>query len=325
MRSVVFQTVSGSPNTDEWHAWRQAGIGGSDAGIIAAEAGLLADKPAWMKSVNHLFLIKTGQKEQEDISNNYAVRRGTENEEPARRLFEAQTGILLSPCFGEMESNPFVRASFDGLTFERDVLAEIKVPSQKVHELAKFGRVVEYYKPQLAHQALVAWGHPEGWTDETTFFISYVPETGELAVVEKPAKDYRALAEKLLDAEARFWASVEQVVPPCGNEWIDAAARYIAVNVQLDLAKAEVEVAKGKLVELLGSSKKIEGGGVSLVRAVKAGSVDYSALLKELMPEKSEEDIKAFCDKYRKEGSETLTVRVEKPRSTSPKERQEAI
>lgn len=325
MKSVVFKTASGSPDSAEWHAWRMAGIGGSDAPIIAADAGLLTNKPAWMKSTNHLFLIKTGQKEQEDLSNNPAVRRGKENEEPARRIFEEQTGILLSPCFGEMDLHPFVRSSFDGLTFEQDVLAEIKVPSQKVHDLAKFGRVVDYYKPQIAHQALTAWGHPEGWGDQMTYFISYKPEEGELFYVEKPAKDYRALAEKLLEAEIRFWASVEQAVPPCGAEWIEAAARYISVNEQLDLVKTEVEVAKAKLVELLGAGQKMEGGGVSLVRSARAGNVDYVAAVKELMPEKSDEDIKEFFERYRKEGSETLTVRIDKPRAKKEKPKRELV
>lgn len=312
MKSVVFQTASGSPDTAEWHTWRLHGIGGSDAPILAADAGLLTDKPAWLKSANWLYLIKTGQKEQEDLSNNPAVRRGKENEEPARKLFEEQTGILVSPCFGEMDLHPFVRSSFDGLTFERDVLAEIKVPSQKVHDLAKFGRVVDYYKPQLAHQALTAWGHPESWSNEMIYFISHVPETGELVYVDKPARDYRALAEKLLDAEIKFWESVVNAVPPCGAEWLEAAARYVAVTAQLDTAKAEVETAKGRLVELLGPSKKMEGGGVSLIRTPKAGNVDYQAALQELMPGKSKEEIAEFCDRYRKEGSETLTVRVAK-------------
>lgn len=325
MKSVIFQTVSGSPDTAEWHTWRQGGIGGSDSVIIAAEAGLVEDKPAWVKSANHLYLLKTGQKEQEDLSNNPAVRRGKENEEPARQLFEKQTGIFLSPCFGEMESHPFVRASFDGMTFEHDVIAEIKVPSQKVHDLAKFGRVVGYYKPQLAHQALVAWGHPESWTDQTTFFISFNPEEDDLVFVEKPAKDYRKLAEKLLEAEAAFWASVEQVVPPCGNEWVEAAARYVSLNTQLDLAKAEVDVAKSRLVELLGSGKKMEGGGVSLIRSSKAGSVDYMAAVKGLMPDKTDEEIKEFFERYRKEGSETLTVRIEKPRSSKPGNKMELV
>jgi putative phage-type endonuclease len=325
MKSVVFKTVSGSPDTTEWHAWRMGGIGGSDAPILAADAGLLADKPAWMKSANHLFLIKTGQKEQEDLSNNPAVRRGKENEEPARKLFEERTGILLSPCFGEMESHPFVRASFDGLTFERDALAEIKVASQKVHELAKFGRVVDYYKPQIAHQALVAWEHPESWSDQMTYFISYNPEADELVYVEKPARDYRALAEKLLEVEIKFWASVEQRIPPCGAEWIEAAAKYIAVNEQLDLVKAEVETAKARLIELLGSAAKMEGGGVSLVRTVRAGNVDYVAAVKDLMPGKSDDEIKEFFERYRKEGGETLTVRIEKPRSRKEKPKQELV
>lgn len=310
MKSVIFQTASGSPDTAEWHIWRQGGIGGSDAPIIAADAGLLKDKPSWMKSANWLYLIKTGQEKQEDLSNNPAVQRGKNNEEPARKIFEETTGILVSPCFGEMDLHPFVRSSFDGMSFERDVLAEIKVPSQKVHELAKFGRVVEYYKPQIAHQALTAWGHPEAWTDQMTYFISYVPETGELVFVEKPAKDYRALAESLLAAEVKFWESVANTVPPCGEEWISAAAHYIAVATQLDKAKAKAEEAKAKLIELLGSGKKMEGGGVSIIRAPKVGSVDYPTLLAELMPGKSKEEITEFCDKYRKEAVETVTVRI---------------
>lgn len=320
MKSVVFKTDSGSPDSAEWHAWRMGGIGGSDAPIIAADAGLLTDKPAWMKSANHLYLIKTGQKEQEDLSNNPAVRRGKENEEPARILFEEQTGILLSPCFGEMESHPFVRASLDGMTFEQDVIAEIKVPSQKVHDLAKFGRVVDYYKPQIAHQALVAWGHPEGWRDQATFFISYNPEEGDLVYVEKPVKDYRKLAEKLLEAEIAFWTSVTQAVPPCGQEWIDAAAHYISLSEQMELAKAEVEVAKAKLVELLGAGDKMEGGGVSIIRSIRAGSVDYMAVLRELMPGKTDDEIKDFAERYRKEASESLTVRIEKPKASKPKQ-----
>ncbi len=312
MKSVVFKTVSGSPDTAEWHTWRAGGIGGSDAPIIAGEAGLITDKPGWLKSANHLYLIKTGQKEPEDLSNNPAVRRGKENEEPARRLFEEQTGILLSPCFGEMDTHSFVRSSFDGLTFERDVLAEIKVPSQKVHDLAKFGRVVEYYRPQLAHQALTAWGPPEGWGDQMIYFISYVPETGELVFVDKPAKDYRSLAEKLLDAEVRFWESVTQTVPPCGAEWVEAAARYIAVNANLDLVKKEAETAKEHLVQLLGSGMKMEGGGVSLVRSQKVGAIDYTALLQDLMPGKSKDEIAEYADRFRKEGGETLTVRIAK-------------
>lgn len=312
MKRVVFQTVSGSPDTAEWHAWRQNGIGGSDAPIIASDAGLLTDKPGWLKSSNWLYLIKTGQKEQEDLSNNPAVRRGKENEEPARKIFEEQTGILVSPCFGEMDSHNFVRSSFDGMTFEGDLIAEIKVPSQKVHDLAKFGRVVDYYKPQLAHQALTAWGHPENWSDQAVYFISFVPETGELVYVDRPAKDYRALAEKLLDAEMRFWESVANTTPPCGTEWIEAASLYISLNAQVEAAKADADKAKNRLVELLGAGKKMEGGGVSLIRATKVGSVDYQSVLQELMPGKSKDEIAEFCERYRKEGSETLTVRIAK-------------
>lgn len=311
MRSVVFQSQSGSPDTDAWHAWRNAGVGGSDAPIIAADAGLLANKkPDWMKSINWLYLIKTGQEQQPDLSDNYAVQRGVENEAPARQIFEDRTGILLRPCFGEMDEYPFLRSSFDGLTFEQDALAEIKVPGQKVHELAKYDRVIDYYRPQIAHQALTAWGHPEGWKDQTTFFISYVPEDDDLVYVEKPAKHYRKLAEQLLAAEIKFWESVLNAVPPCGAEWLARAAQYVSAVTSLEMVKAQVEEAKQGLIDLLGNGTRLEGGGVAITRAMRSGSVDYTKLLMALMPSKTKEELDALCDQYRKPDSEALTVRL---------------
>jgi putative phage-type endonuclease len=325
MKQVVFNTVSGSPDTDEWHSWRMGGIGGSDAPIIAAEAGLLQNKPAWMKSVNHLFLVKTGQKEIEDLSGNPAVRRGKENETPARQLFEEKTGILLSPCFGEMETHPFVRASFDGLSFEQDILAEIKVPSLKVHEMAKFGSVVDYYRPQIAHQAMVAWGHPQGWKDQTTYFISYLPEENELIYVEKPAKDYRAMAEKLLDAEIAFWNSVTNKIPPCGKEWVDAAAKYIEINDMIELLETEAGLVKDRLIQLLGNGESMEGGGVLVKRSIRTGAVDYTAAMKSLMPEKTDDEIEAFLNGFRKESTETVTLKIQRNSKKKEKQKRELV
>ena len=89
--------------------------------------------------------------------------------------------------------------------------------------------------------------------------------------------------------------------------------------------KGEVETAKARLIELLGSAAKMEGGGVSLVRTVRAGNVDYVAAVKDLMPGKSDDEIKEFFERYRKEGGETLTVRIDKPRSRKEKPKQELV
>lgn len=318
MKQVVFlKTESGSPDSQEWHSWRSGGIGGSEAAIIAYDSELITGKrPAWLQSINWLYRIKTGQEQAPDISNNFAVRRGKDNEEPARKLFEKKTGIFVSPCFGEMDGYPFIRSSFDGLTLDQDVLAEIKVPGNEVHQLAKFGRVVDYYKPQIAHQALTAWGHPDTWTTQMTYFISYVPETGELVFVEKPAKDYARLAEKLHLAEVQFWSSVVNAAPPCGQEWLEKAALYIEAVRKMEEAKALAEIHKQGLTDLLGSGKRLEGGGVCASRTERIGSVDYLKLLQDLIPSKSRDEIKVLCEQYRKPSTESVTIRItniEKP------------
>jgi hypothetical protein len=89
--------------------------------------------------------------------------------------------------------------------------------------------------------------------------------------------------------------------------------------------KAEVETAKARLVGLLGSAAKMEGGGVPLVRSGRADNVDYVAAVKDLVPGKSDDEIKEFFERYRKEGGETLTVRIDKPRSRKEKPKQELV
>jgi len=76
-----------------------------------------------MSSVHKLWLIKTGQSEGPTV--NAAMRRGTKWESAARIAVEKATGIVIAPVFGEMDENPFVRASFDGMDFLQTSLVEI--------------------------------------------------------------------------------------------------------------------------------------------------------------------------------------------------------
>ncbi len=307
MRVVNFNGGdSGSPNTPEWHAWRQAGIGGSDAGVIAADAGLIKPAP-WMKGLQYLFLKKIGKAPPEEV--NPAMRRGQMGEVPARRAYERETGNIISPLFGEMDEYPFVRASLDGINFEGDLITEIKCPSDRVHALAKMGTVVDYYKPQLAHQGLVVWGHPDNWRDKMFHYVSYVPEKDELAKpVEIPAQDLGKLAEKLLKAEIQFWKSVAEAIPPCGSEWLAAAAEFIRCDGTLDSAKAARETARKRMVELLGEKDRMEGGGVMAYRSTSDGRIDYKAAFEDLTKQVQLPD--GFdIESFRAKGSESVYVK----------------
>ncbi len=302
MKEVSFgSSATGSPNSDAWHAWRRNGIGGSDSIVIAAEAGL-CPKVAWMDSIQKLWEVKTGLRSGRTESN-WAMERGKRGEEPARQAYE-KVRTPVSPIFGENDEHPFIRASFDGLSFKGDLIVEIKCPGEAAHALAKTGKVPPYYIPQLAHQGLVAWN--KNWTGKKIHYASFVPETGDLAVVEANMAEVIAMAEQILPAEMRFWQQVMDRTAPCGDEWASAAAVWLEKNAALKEAEAELESAREFLVALLGAETSKSGGGVSVSRSVRKGSVDYKEMFKALSIDSAE------AEKFRKPDTETISVRESK-------------
>lgn len=300
MQQRIFTSVSGSPDTPEWHAWRAGGIGGSDAPAIAADAGLI-EKASWMPSLSKLWEMKTGQRPGPTL--NAAMKRGRDGEEAARIAYEELTGIPVAPIFGEMDAHPEIRASLDGISFDGDVLVEIKCPSRKVHDLAVGGEIVGYYTPQLAHQAMVTWGHPQSWTDQRINFYSFIPETGEGALVDLPAKSLASLAEAMLPKELAFWQSVLTRREPAGDRFADAAQRWKDLMDEMDGLKVEVEAAREALINLLGDRQREEGNGVIVTRATRKGTVDYAKLITEIG---IAEDV---VERFRGSASESIQVR----------------
>lgn len=295
--------ISLSQHSDEWHAWRKAGIGASEAGSIAADAGLV--KPAsWMDTTHDLWEKKLGR--QAPTAWNPAMQRGTDGEDAAAALYTQMTGNMISPVCAEMDEFPFVHASFDGLSWEGDLFAEIKCPSKAVFELAEQGIVVDYYKPQLAQQALVAWGHPDQWNlANQVHFFAYIPEEDRGALVKLTAGDLKDLALALLPLLGEFWSHVEEETEPCGDAWLAAAERYKAAEAELAEIKAIHEIAKQRMISLLPEgTKKRSGGGVTVSRSTKAGSISYAQCVKDLKV------AEADLEKYRGEESTSYRITV---------------
>lgn len=313
MKQLLFGGPSGSPDSPEWHAWRSGGIGGSDAPVIGHANGLNS-RPAWAKGHHLLWLVKTGQIQIPYMSN-WATERGKAGEEPARRLFESRTGIILSPIFGEMDKHPPTRASFDGVDFDHVTIGEIKCPSREIHENTRKGIVPDYYFTQMLHQGLVLWGDPRdcAWTGKRFFFISFIPEEVDLVWVEIPADlpDVQAKAARLLDAEMAFWQGVETRKDPAGDVWVEVAEAFVAADLQLSLAKAHYESIKLQVDLLLGDKTEFEGAGISASRGSKAGLVSYKDAVECLMkwygiyPED-------FLPQFKGADSELFSVRVKK-------------
>lgn len=211
MIKVKFETETGSPNSEAWHQWRAKGIGASDSIHTSSKAGLTKEKASWANS-NKLLAQKLGLAK--PTAMNSFMHKGVNLESTARRRFEEDTGIIVMPTFGEMESHRFMRASFDGVSFFKDIL-EIKCPSENIHNLAKAGIVVPYYLPQLAHQCLVLHGEPKNWTgEERVFFATYNPDDSEghdLAIVPMFSKQLKQMASQLLGVNTNFFNKIDSL------------------------------------------------------------------------------------------------------------------
>lgn len=298
MKVVVHQQGS-----QAWLDWRLHGIGSSDAMVIAVHHGMI-EKKDWMRSLNDLFEEKMSGIDK--VVENWKMRRGTENEPAARRKFEATTGIIVQPACAEMDENPTIRASFDGITFDGMETIEIKCPNEDVHALAKTGEIVDYYLPQVCHQGLVAWGLPGVWPEAATInFGSYVPETDDFAAVRKPAADFRDFAAKLYQHELEFIEMLRTGVPPCGPEFASLAGRYLSLDVEIKRLTEEQAPYKAALTAIAKKrDETTQGAGVNVVRVDRAGTVDWKRLAAEYNISEAE------IAKYRSKDTVTWQVRA---------------
>ncbi|HEX7324499.1 MAG TPA: YqaJ viral recombinase family protein [Rhodanobacteraceae bacterium] len=301
MKYVNFK--QGSP---EWLAWRNSGIGSSDAPIIA-DGYKISEKAGWMKSLDDLY-----QEKKTGISKvvvNPRMERGTRGEPFARAAFEKRTGLSMQPLCAEMNGVSRLRASFDGITLDASQTLEIKCPNEHVHQLAKEGKIVDYYVPQVVHQALVAWDHPDHkggcWEGKTINFFSYVPETGDEALVVIPATDMLDVARKLYDAELGFLRMLDRDVPPCGVDFAILAGKYAEVAAQVKALEATLDVYKKALIGIAKvQDRTVKAEGVTVVKVEKTGAIDWKRLAADYNVSADEQA------KYRKRGNTMWQVRA---------------
>lgn len=305
------QVVVHQQGSQAWLDWRLHGIGSSDAMVIAAHHGLI-EKKDWMKSLNDLFEEKMSGIDK--VVENWKMRRGTENEPAARRKFEAVTGIVVQPVCAEMDATPEVRASFDGITFDGMETIEIKCPNEDVHVLAKAGEIVDYYQPQVCHQALVAWSEPDAWPEAAKVnFGSYVPERDDFALVRKPAAEFRDFAAALYRHELAFLEMLRSGVPPCGAEFASLATRYLELDVEIKRLTKAQEPYKAALTDIAKKrGETTQGAGVNVVRVERSGTVDWKRLAAEYNIGAEE------IAKYRSKDSVSWQVRATPPAESVP-------
>jgi putative phage-type endonuclease len=176
--------------TPQWLAWREAGIGSSDAASLLGMFGGIKKK-------------KYGRGNKRE---NWAMARGRELEPHARIKFIEKTGIWIRPSCWEHATYPFLRASLDGLSDNNDLIVEIKCPSMETHLEAVQGIVKPYYEIQVNHQMLVL-GH------RSAIYWSFNPD--------HPDPDLQCAMVRLQRNEEICSQIIEKAI-----EWMKETKRY---------------------------------------------------------------------------------------------------
>jgi putative phage-type endonuclease len=118
-----------------WRAWRDKGVGSSDAAI-------LWHGRHFGRTVTDLWREKVGLKGPSKPVNP-AMRTGTELEPDIRRWYETTVGFAAEPLCAEHEVYPWLRGSLDGWVAHAGVVVEIKYARKDYHAEALAGRVPE--------------------------------------------------------------------------------------------------------------------------------------------------------------------------------------
>jgi putative phage-type endonuclease len=184
---MPYHKIPHTQGSDAWLAWRRGGIGGSEAPAIMGEN-------PW-KSRARLLAEKVGEPR---YYSNAAMERGTALEPVARARYEAVLGITVEPACVQSTRLDWLRASLDGLAPDGSTVVEIKC-GESVHRHALTKRTVpRYYYGQLQHiLAVTELPHID--------FFCYLPAQPEVHL--RVQRD-RAYIERLLEAEAAFWAEI---------------------------------------------------------------------------------------------------------------------
>lgn len=290
----------------EWAAWRAGGLGGSDAPAVMGVSPYMTPRQLWLQ--------KTGQAPP-PADNDPAFQWGHRYEEEARRAFEAHTGSVVEPCTLEHAEWPIMRASLDGLSWDRDEAVEIKAPNAKDHADAEAGRVPTKYWPQCQHNLAVCgasvlhyWSYRPAWNDR--------PASGVLVTIH-PDPDYIA---DLIAKEREFWGYVERremppgFVPPederTDTDWVETARLYREAEAGYAEWDGKRKAARERLITLAGQSTRQQGGGLTLTKLRKSGGYDTKRLIEEWFGQDSPRH--SYLEKYRLDGRDEYRVTIAK-------------
>lgn len=164
--------------SNDWHKWRDEGIGSSDVPVIMEAEGCYSTR-------YQLFLRKTGQAKQETEkekkSKEFIFEKGHRIEEMVRERYERKELICFNACLFQREDNPWMKASVDLCSHELKVIKEVKYISLEEFEA---GVCPARYFPQLMWQRYVT-----GYEVDLVLATDYMWSEDKTEKIKIPTKE----------------------------------------------------------------------------------------------------------------------------------------
>lgn len=247
---------------DTWLAWRQKGIGSSDAPVAIGISPY--------KSPLALWLEKTGRQEPEDLSTKEAVFWGTTLEPILAEVYAQRTGRRVRRLNQILQhsDHPYLLANLDRI-IEGDGILEIKTAGLRSERQWEEG-VPFPYQVQVLHQLAVTG---KKWA-EVAVLIG-----GQEFRIYRIERDESRIAT-LIDLENRFWQYVtdDQTPPVDGSESSNKALARLYPKESAPLVdysdQPEMNALFANLVEARHTRQALEQQEALLEQQMKAVIAD---------------------------------------------------
>ena len=291
------------------------------------------------KTVENLALVRLGVKEYEVTDYQQMIfDRGHEAEDNARILLEALIEDDLSPITGKKSVkglNMPLSASFDGITFDGDIIFEHKYWNEELAEDVKNNKLKDAYYWQLEQQLLVSGAKKVIFVTSDSFRVDSEGEARELEaegkMVSAPQidretgatyyvsanyfekmeyKPVRGRKTKLIDGWKHYQEVVSKVLVE-GGEWDDLTSSMLPIMLKQEKLKKELKELDEELslftdtmkdYAMQAGTKKLAVNGIELTQSVRKGGLDEKKIMADLSVES--------LDAYRKD--ETVSWRIKK-------------
>ncbi len=266
--------------SEEWLQLRRTKIGASDAPIIMGVS-------PWTTPYQ-LFQSKREEVEDKDT---WQMKRGRDMEKEALDALQEYLGIEMFQPVLMHDYHDWMIASYDALSLDGKVCAEIKCPGEKDHQLALSGYIPVKYNPQLQHQMAV------NTLLEENIYWSYRDSKG-VALHEKRDNPY---IDALEQKEGIFYLGLINGVPPAltdrdyvernENHWSYLASLEREAYQMEKIWKQKKEEFRSEMIDMAEGKSSI-GGGIRLSKYECQGRVNYASI-----PELKGLDLDKYRDK----------------------------